>query len=359
MKRIPMAAMLSCSGYRLTDFEKQLFSRCNPLGINLFSRNIKDPAQLKALITEIKTVIGRDDVLIGVDQEGGRVRRLAEPNWPGYHSAIDLGKLPLKEAVRAAELQALLISADLIEAGINWNYAPVLDLLHPQTSPVLKSRCFGSSKLVVEQLGKAIVDAYIKQGTCPCIKHMPGHGRAAVDPHLALPKLDCRLDELADDFYPFQKLNYAPAGMTAHIIISEIDSARPITQSPEGIKQLIRGIIGFEGLLISDAIDMHALRGSLTEKALSALNAGCDCVCYAMGTEAGLSELAAVCPQLSDTALARFEKVKNITNRPASLTNKSALRTEYECLTGAIEPYNDTYDATEILNKLQQGENQC
>lgn len=356
-----MAAMLSCSGTTLSDAEKKLLATANPLGITLFSRNIADRGQLQNLIKEIKDTIGRENVLIAVDQEGGRVRRLTEPEFRSYTHPLSLGALPPLQAERAAFLHAALISADLQELGINWNYAPMLDIAFPQTSPVLKSRCFSSSELVVTRLGKAMADEYINNSICPCIKHLPGHGRAAVDPHLSLPRLDYGLEELSRDFYPFQQLNYVPAGMTAHIIVSAIDDTRPVTQSPRAIKELIRGIIGFNGLLISDAVDMHALQGTLAEKTLASLNAGCDCICYALGEYAGLTEIASVCPPLTEQGLERFEAVAQLCSRPyRPRPDLATLAEEYQRIIGSIEPYKDDYDATEVLNRLKhKGDNKC
>lgn len=348
-----MAALLSCSGPVLTSAETELFTRTNPLGISLFNRNIETPRQLKNLISSVKDAIGRDDVIIAVDQEGGRVRRLGEPNWPAYAAAIDLGSLPLPIARRAAELHARLIANDLKELGINMNFAPVLDLLYPQTSPVLKSRCFGANELVVSDLGSVMIQAYINSGICPCIKHLPGYGRASVDPHLRLPQIDTPLSGLAADFLPFQNNADCPAGMTAHIIIRAVDRHKPLTSSPTGIKQLVRDVLNFNGLLISDAIDMHALSGTVPEKALAALSAGCDCVCYALGELKEMEALAAVCPPLSDTALARYKKICRIISASAPETHTNPLRKEYDRIIGTIEPYCDDYDATEVLNQLK------
>ncbi len=353
MSKPVMAALLSCSGPVLTAAEKELFARANPLGISLFSRNIKTPEQLAELVRSVRQAIGRDDVIIAVDQEGGRVRRLGEPHWLPYAAAIDLGALPLPQARRAAELHAVLIAHDLKQLSINMNFAPVLDLIHPDTSPVLKSRCLNASELVVSDLGSVMIQAYINSGICPCIKHLPGYGRANVDPHLHLPQIDTQLSDLAADFLPFQKNAGCPAGMTAHIIIRTIDGQQPITSSSAGIKRLIRGTLNFNGLLISDAIDMHALSGTIAEKARAALAAGCDCICYALGDLSEMEALAAACPPLTDAALSRLEKIRRIISAPAPATDIKKLREEYNRIIGTIEPYCDDYDATEVLNQLK------
>lgn len=360
MERPVLAAILSVEGLRLTDHEKHLFSKYNPLGVNIFARNIESKEQLKKLTSEIKEVIRRDDVIIAVDQEGGRVRRLAEPNWRAYASQIDLGKIGAEygeeTALKAINDHATLISNDLHEAGINLNYAPVLDIAFETTSPVIKSRCFGGDEKYITAYGKTMLDAYINNGICPCIKHMPGHGRVTLDPHLSLPILDFSLQELEKDFYPFQQLAYSPAGMTAHVVIPEIDDKMPITQSTKGIEKVIRGMIGFDGFLISDAIDMKALRGSLGEKAQTSLEAGCDAICYCLGNYNEMVEVCENCTNLADKSMIRFEKIKNLFQNNVLLSNLGEIADEYEALIGKIEKYDDKYDATEVLNRMKKNE---
>lgn len=351
MEKPILAAMLSCSGQSLSDDEKRLFEKVNPLGLSLFGRNIKDKNQIKALIKKIKEAIGRDDVLIAIDQEGGRVRRLAEPEFRTYVSQKVLAATKAEEAVK---LHTQLISNDLLELGINWNYAPVLDVSFPETTSCLGNRCFSDDEKVVAKLGKVMVDEYVSQGICPCIKHMPGHGRASVDPHLNLPILDYSLKELEKDFYPFKALNKSPAGMTAHIVINAIDDKLPVTQSKKAIDTLIRGIIGFDGFLISDAIDMKALSGSIGEKAKTSLEAGCDSVCYCFGNYDELVDVCNNCTYLSDKSMIRFAKIKNIFNNRARISNFDDVGTRYDQLIGEIEKYNDNYDATEVLHKMKQ-----
>lgn len=349
-----LPAVLSCQGTALTDEEKRFFEHANPLGINLFARNIASKLQLKELIREFCEVVGRDDLLIAIDQEGGRVRRLAEPEYRSYAAAVTLGALPLPEAEEACRLHARLIAADLRELGINVNYAPVLDTLYPETSQALASRCFSSDTETVFRLGKACVDAYISSGICPCIKHMPGHGRTRVDPHLALPRLDNTLDELAQDFSPFCRLNYSPLGMTAHVIVAAVDDTAPVTQSQKAIQTIIRGLIGFNGLLVSDAIDMRALRGSTGEKARRSLEAGCDCVCYALGKLDEMQDMADTCPAMTDLALERWQNTKKVWNKKVLFANSNKTAQNYQQLIGQIKPYQETYDATEVLNILNK-----
>lgn len=358
MERPILATILSIAGTELSENEKYLFEKYNPLGINIFARNIVSKFQLKKLIRNIKEVVGRDDLLIAVDQEGGRVRRLAEPEFRPYASQIELGKIEQQfgqnVAYEAIKNHATLISSDLHKVGINLNYTPVLDIAYNDTSSVLKSRCFGNDEIKVAEYGKIMVDEYISNGICPCIKHMPGHGRATVDPHLSLPILNYSLKELEKDFYPFQQLKYSPAGMTAHIIIPEVDDKFPITQSAKGIQEIIRGIIDFDGFLISDAIDMKALKGTIGEKAKTSLEAGCDAICYALGNYDEMLEICKNSRNIADKSRIRFENIKNLFFNDSKVSDINRTADDYEAVIGNIEKYNDEYDATEVLNRMKQ-----
>ena len=355
MSKPVLAALLSCQGYRLTDEEKQLFSNSNPVGVTLFSRNINDKEQLKQLISDIKNTINRDNVLICIDQEGGRVRRLKEPYFKSYASQRDIGLLDSKQAALAAQLHAELIAHDLHEVGINVNFAPVLDIAHLETTEALRSRCFSSDEKKVSALADIMLKTYIRSGIIPCIKHLPGHGLATTDPHLDLPTINADTPLIHNEATPFIRCNYAPLGMTAHILIPQIDKKNPLTQSKKGIQTLIRDYIGFNGFLISDAIDMHALKGSIEEKAQKSINAGCDCICYCNGKIPEMLKLASTCPDLSDTATERLDKALKILHNKTTIADINAQRTLYESLFEQISPYQETYDATEVLNRLQKG----
>lgn len=359
-----LPAMLSCSGLKLTDEEKYFFSRINPLGINLFGRNINNKTQLQKLVDEIKNVINREDVFLALDQEGGRVQRLTAPEYPNYAAAITLGKLPLNQAKRAAEIHAALIAHDLNEIGLNLNYAPVLDLCYPNTTEALRSRCFSADEQTVAVLGRCETDTYMANGIVPCIKHIPGHGRAQTDPHLGLPRIAAPLNQLQNDFYPFRQLRDCPLAMTAHIVISAVDDKNPVTHSRKVIRQIIRQQIGFDNLLLSDAIDMKALQGSAGDKAARAISAGCDAICYALGDMAEMQDIAANLPPMSDKSLERFAKTAKIIHNTNKQQNWLALTAEYNLLIGDIPPYQETYDATEVLNHLlpqqkQEGDKPC
>lgn len=344
-----LAAMASISGEKLTDEEKSWLERNNPLGVTLFSRNLQNLSQIKKLTTEIREVIGRENVLIAVDQEGGRVRRLNGSDFYNTASQYVIGQL--NEDL--ATLHAQIISSDLYKAGINLNYAPVLDMSYPETHPVLKSRCLGTNEQKTALLGKNMIETYIKNGIVPCVKHMPGHGRATVDPHLGLPVIINTLSELSKDFYPFIENNNCPFGMTAHIVVKEVDDKLPITLSPKGIDYLIRGVIGFDGLLISDSIDMKALSGTIGDKAQAVMAAGCDVVCYCGGKIEELYELEQKCPQMSERSLHRLEDISKILKHPFQGLTQEQLK-RYNQAVGLVEEYDERYDATEVLNRMTQ-----
>ena len=344
-----LAAMVSVSGEKLTDEEKFWLERNNPLGVTLFARNLKDLSQIKQLTTEIRETVGRENTLIAVDQEGGRVRRLSGGNFHNTASQYVIGQL--NEDLAA--LHAQIISSDLYATGINLNYAPVLDMVYSETHPVLKSRCLGTNEQKTALLGKTMIDTYIQNGIIPCIKHMPGHGRATVDPHLGLPVITNTLAELSKDFYPFIENNACPFGMTAHIVIKEVDEKLPITLSPKGIDYLIRGVIGFDGLLVSDAIDMRALSGTVGDKAQAVIAAGCDVVCYCGGNMEELYELEQKCPQMNEGSLARLQKIPPILKRPFQGLSDEQLK-RYNQAVGLVEEYDERYDATEVLNRMTQ-----
>ncbi len=356
MDKPVLAAMLSIAGTKLSDEEKHLFEQFNPLGITLFAKNIESKQQLKSLTKEIREVLGRDDVLIAVDQEGGRVRRLREPEFRSYAAQIDLGKIEenfgFETALQTCRNHALLIAQDLKDCGINWNYAPCLDIYYAQTSDVLKSRCLSQDEHKVAILGKEMIDAYISSGICPCMKHMPGHGRANVDPHLQLPILENSISELKKDFYPFWFNRYAPAGMTAHIIIKEIDASHPVTQSKIAIDKIIRGEIGFKGFLISDSIKMNALRGNIVDRAHACLEAGCDAVCYCHGDIDEMFSLCQNCSFLTDNSLIRLAMIQNIFKNKLNDFDYGKVEYDYAQICGKIDKYDDKYDATETLRLM-------
>lgn len=352
------SAIVSIESVALTDEEKYLLNKHNPLGVTLFLRNIETPNQLKKLVKEIKETIAREDVLICIDQEGGRVARLKPPFFRTYLAQRAIGQLDEKISKKAAYLQALLIAQELKSMGINLNYAPCVDVLHEETGAVLKSRCFSEDEKKVTDLGKKMLQTYHENGVIACLKHAPGHGRAYTDPHLSLPIIDKNVKELQKDFYPFKMLSsVAVSMMTAHILLPQIDN-KPVTQSKKIIQDIIRDEIGFSGFLISDAIDMKALKGSLSEKVKNALEAGCDAVCYCMGEKEGLEEVLKSADYLHDKSLERFQKMKEVMKFfDAPIKVDENLIQAYQEILSSAPLIEEDYDAVEVLNQLKLKKN--
>ncbi len=349
---MPLAALLSVEGTVLSDREKRLFAHDKPLGVTLFNRNLENVTQLKKLITELKEVINGEDTIIAVDSEGGRVNRLKAAGFADYAFQKTLAQTSAPE--KAVQLHAKLIARDMLSVGVNFNFAPVLDVEQPQTSKVLQGRIFSADEKQVATLSKIMIQTYQELGICPCMKHLPGHGRAVTDPHLGLPIIEASRIELERDFYPFRVCSACPAGMTAHILLKAIDDKNPISCSSKGIQQIIRQEIGFQGLLISDAIDMKALKGDVVTKSVACWNAGCDVVCYCMGK---FDEMESLCQKgrpLSDEGLSRFENIKKVWhNKSANMLDLN--EKEYYSMVQQVASVEVDYDATETLNQMQKG----
>ncbi|NNM56391.1 MAG: beta-N-acetylhexosaminidase [Acidocella sp.] len=275
-------AILGISGLHLLPGERALLRAHRPRGVILFSRNIQDTHQLSELTAQLREALPPGAVLM-VDQEGGRVARLRPPNWPAMPAA---GTLKTPEAAYA---QGLALGQMVRAAGFDVAAAPVLDLRHPGASDIIGDRAFSSAPQVVAQLGAEMARGIIAAGVIPVMKHIPGHGRAMVDSHLALPRVDAA--DLSADFYPFAYNNNLPWAMTAHVIYEHLDPQNPATISPTVIRDIIRGEIGFSGTLVSDDLAMHALSGSPAERALAALAAGCDIALYCPGDMAGNTQI--------------------------------------------------------------------
>lgn len=309
------AAVLGCGGPRLTAAERAVFAAARPWGFILFGRNVETPAQVRGLAADLRDAVGRDAPIL-VDQEGGRVQRLGPPHWRRFPPAAAYGALPPEVGLEAAGLGGRLIASDLAEAGLDVACLPVLDLPAPGSSAVIGDRAYAGSPVRAAALGRAVAQGLLAGGALPVMKHLPGHGRAAVDSHHALPVVDAGLEDLdARDFAPFRALNDLPLAMTAHVVLSALDPVRPATLSPDVIRTVIRGAIGFDGLLLSDDLSMDALDGDLGRRAESARAAGCDIALYGGGDlEAGraVAQCAGVLEgeglRRADAALARRRK---------------------------------------------------
>ncbi|MCX8477290.1 MAG: beta-N-acetylhexosaminidase [Sphingomonas sp.] len=274
------------SGHALTADERAFFRDADPLGYILFKRNCGDVAQMKALTDSLRDLSGREDLPILIDQEGGRVSRMVPPEWPAFPAgaAFDaLYELAPISAIEAARANAQALAMMLVEVGVNVNCAPLLDVRQADVTPAIGDRAFGGDPMRVAALGQAMLEGMRRGGVVGVVKHMPGHGRALVDSHYDLPHVKADAAALELDLEPFTRLADAPMGMTCHVVFEAWDAERPATLSPRVIDEIIRGRIGFDGLLMTDDIDMKALSGTAGEKAAQALAAGCDVVldCWA------------------------------------------------------------------------------
>jgi beta-N-acetylhexosaminidase len=318
--KTPRAIVLGCAGERLSSDEIRLFAASDPFGFVLFRRNCRDPDQLRALIGEMRDAVGRADAPVLIDQEGGRVARLQPPHWRRYPTPALIGALPDPQAAEAAWLGARLIADDLAALGITVDAVPVLDLPVSGADPVIGDRAYGSEPERVARLGRAVCEGMLAGGVLPIIKHIPGHGRAQVDSHRNLPRVDATREMLiASDFAPFRTLSAMPWAMTAHIVYTAIDADAPATFSPAVIDGVIRGHIGFDGVLISDDISMGALEGSLGERTRRALDAGCDLALHCNGVLAEMEEVTEAAPPVTAAAqsrLARAEMLRRSSLQP-------------------------------------------
>jgi len=307
---VPMTpAIFGIAGSELTADERAFFAEADPVGYILFARNCVDREQLRRLTDDLRSIHGRDRLLVSIDQEGGRVARLRPPHWSDFPSgeAFDhLYRLAPASAIEAARANAHAMALELAEMGITVDYHPPLDVRQDGAHDVIGDRALGSDPQQVAAIGRAILDGLARGGVTGCIKHMPGHGRSMCDSHKEMPRVEASADELASDLAPFVALNKAKIGMTGHLLFTAWDTENPATLSPTIINQIIRGQIGFDGLLLTDDIDMEALDGTVPERAERAIAAGCDVVlnCWArMDDQQGI---ATRLPALSDRAAERL-----------------------------------------------------
>lgn len=331
---VTLAAIFGCSGPKLTEAEAAFFRRVQPWGFILFGRNIVSPDQARSLTLDLRRCVGHQDVPILIDQEGGRVARLGPPHWRRYppaHAFADLAQEDMRSACEMAWLGARLIAHDLRDLGVTVDCAPVLDTPAPGAHQIIGDRAYGDTPDLVALLGRAAADGLLAGGVAPVIKHIPGHGRAPADSHLDLPVVQASLAELeATDFVPFRALIDAPMAMTAHVIYAAVDSARPATVSPAMIEQVIRGHIGFGGLLMTDDLSMRALSGGFGERTRAALEAGCDLVLHCNGDPAEMEEVAAAARPLVGKAAARAKSALDRVAEPSESFDQEAERRRFD-----------------------------
>jgi beta-N-acetylhexosaminidase len=280
-----------------------------PFGFILFARNVQEPDQVRRLVSDLRAAVDRPDVPVLVDQEGGRVQRLKPPHWRAALPAARFGALRAPKAPKAVFLNHQLIGAELAALGIDVDCAPLLDVQQPGAHDVIGDRSFGSDPEQVTLLGRAAADGLISAGITPVIKHIPGHGRSMVDSHHQLPRVPTPLEELRRiDFLPFRNLRDLPWGMTAHIVYEAVDPTSPATLSAKVIGEIIRGEIGFDGLLLSDDMSMKALNGSMDELTRRALAAGCDVALHCNGKMEEMRLVATGASPLSKAAEERYTR---------------------------------------------------
>jgi len=304
------AIILGLSGLTLSAAERAFVREAQPWGLIIFKRNVSTPAQIFELINLFRDIVGREAPVL-VDQEGGRVQRLGPPHWPVYPPGARYSALYDREkslGLAAARLAGHLIAADLNVVGIDVDCLPIADVPVEGGDPVIGDRAYGTEPGKVAAIAAAIAQGLQAGGVLPVLKHLPGHGRASADSHHRLPVVDTDRATLeATDFAAFQPLAGLPLGMTAHVVFSSIDPASPATTSVTMVREVIRGFIGFQGLLMSDDVSMGALSGTIAERSQAALRAGCDVVLHCNGDLAEMAAVASVTPELTGAAAKRAD----------------------------------------------------
>ena len=329
------AFITGISGLQLTAAERDFIRAERPWGFILFKRNVDTPAQVARLVGELREAVGEADAPVLIDQEGGRVQRLGPPHWPAYPPGAVFGSLYDRDpalGLKAARLSNRLIAADLAELGINVDCLPLADVPVAGADNVIGNRAYGTEPAKVAAIARAVTDGLEQGGVLPVLKHIPGHGRATADSHFRLPTVDTPRSELEKtDFAAFRPLADLPMAMTAHVVFSALDPAQPATTSATIIEQVIRGAIGFQGLLMSDDVSMNALAGSIAERTTAIVAAGCDMVLHCNGNLAEMREVAAETPELTGSALQRAEQALAARKPPLEL-DRQAARAELDAL---------------------------
>ncbi|RCS24545.1 beta-N-acetylhexosaminidase [Phyllobacterium salinisoli] len=333
------ALIAGVSGTHLTADEIAIIRDEQPWGFILFARNIAEAAQVSDLTAHLRDLTGRTRTLVFIDQEGGRVQRLRPPLAPNYPPASALGALYRNDeeaGLRAAWLMSRLHAFDLFKLGINADCLPVLDVPVEGAHDVIGTRAYASDPQIVAAMGRAAAEGLLSGGVLPVMKHIPGHGRAFADTHKELARVDAPLSELeARDFLPFKALANLPAAMTAHVVFTSIDPARPATLSPTVVETIIRGFIGFDGLLMSDDISMKALSGDFGDLTDAIFAAGCDVVLHCNGLMEELSKVAARAPILVGKARERTDLAEVFAGEP-DLSDEAELRKEFQRMFEAV-----------------------
>ena len=329
------AFITGISGPELNAAEREFIRSQRPWGFILFKRNIEAPAQVVQLVRELRKEQGSPEAPVLIDQEGGRVQRLGPPHWPVYPPGAVFGALydvDPELGLTAARLSARLIAADLHETGINVDCLPLADVPVAGADAVIGNRAYGTEPGKVAAIARAVAEGLQQGGILPVLKHIPGHGRATADTHFRLPEVDTPKMELErTDFAAFRPLADLPMAMTAHVVFSALDPAHPATTSATIIAQVIRGVIGFQGLLMSDDVSMNALAGSIADRTRAIVAAGCDMVLHCNGKLDEMLEVAGETPELSGQALQRAERAL-ASRQPPRPFDRAAARAELDAL---------------------------
>jgi beta-N-acetylhexosaminidase len=322
-------------GTGLAAEEREFIASERPWGFILFKRNVATPAQVASLVRELRDVAGQPGAPVLIDQEGGRVQRLGPPNWPIYPAGAVFGALYDVDSalgLAAARLSARLIAADLADLGITVDCLPLADVPVAGADAVIGNRAYGAEPGKVAAIARAVTDGLEQGGILPVLKHIPGHGRATADTHFKLPVVDTSRKELErSDFAAFQPLADLPMAMTAHVVFSAFDSTQPATTSATMVEEVIRGMIGFQGLLMSDDVSMNALAGSLAERTRAIFAAGNDIVLHCNGKLDEMRDVARETPELSGKALERARKALASRKAPKPF-DRVAARAELDAL---------------------------
>lgn len=329
------AFITGVSGLELTAAEREFIRGERPWGFILFKRNVEAPDQVSGLVRELRETVGATDAPVLIDQEGGRVARLGPPHWPAYPPGATFGALyDIEPAIglKAARLSSRLIAADLIDLGITVDCLPLADVPVAGADAVIGNRAYGTEPGKVAAIARAVTEGLEQGGVLPVLKHIPGHGRATADSHFKLPTIDTPRETLEKtDFAAFRPLADLPMAMTAHVVFSALDPAQPATTSATIIRQVIRGTIGFQGLLMSDDVSMNALAGSIAERTRAIVSAGCDMVLHCNGKLDEMRDVAREAPELAGEALVRADRAL-ASRKPPQPLDRQAARAELEAL---------------------------
>ena len=323
------AFITGVAGPRLLEEERAFFKDARPCGLIVFDRNIENKDQLKRLIADYREAVGSDSQYILIDQEGGRIQRMRAPHWKIWPAGARYGELFKKDpdaAKRGAELIYQMMSEELVDVGINVNCVPLLDIPVPGSHDIIGDRALSGDLDTIIDLGRSVARGNLNGGVLPVIKHIPGHGRATSDSHVALPTINASRSVLEQtDFKTFRALNDLPLAMTGHLLMTDLDPKLNVSVSKQIISEVIRDWIGFDGLLMSDDLSMEALSGTIGERGRDVVEAGCDVALYCKGVFEQMVDVAANVPDLADDARQRFDRAYEQIKPPMPYDKKLAL----------------------------------